>query len=248
MTDRDVVTRVAEIFDRAVIPTKPRQSHHKIPFVTTIKGVAAARLMRALIPLMSPLRRAQIERALRDHRPVRHPATESNGLIEAGSELCWETANGEERTAWLAGLLEGEGSFISARSDGHWYPQVQMTMCDPYVLDRAMSLMPSSRLYAISDERAIARGWSQAWMVRASGPSAAVVMKTVRQWMGSRRTMAIDRALASWRPIRLAPLRTSCIVPGCTRRHAARGLCNTHYMSWSRDRAKGRAPRIIPLR
>jgi hypothetical protein len=248
MTDRDVVVRVAEIFHRAVVATKPRQSHHKIPFVTTIKGAPAARMTRVLAPLMSPLRRAQIERALRDHRAMRRSTSVSDAWITAGSELSWETADSEARMAWLAGLLEGEGSFISARFDSYSYPQVQMTMCDRYVLDRAMSLMPSSRIYAINDERGVERGWSQAWMVRVSGPPAAVVMKTVLQWMGSRRTKAIDRSLAAWRPIRLAPLRTSCIVPGCSRRHAARGLCNTHYMSWSRDRAKGRVPRITPLR
>ena len=248
MTDRDVVVRIAEIFHRAVVATRPRQPHHKIPFVTTIKGAPAARLMVALAPLMRPLRRSQIARALRDHRPVRRPASASDAWITAGSKLSWETADSEARTAWLAGLLEGEGSFLSARFDGHSYPQVQMTMCDRYVLDRAMSLMPASRIYTINDERGVERGWSQAWMVRVSGPPAAVVMRTVLPWMGSRRTKAIDRALGAWRPIRLAPQRTSCIVPGCERRHAARGLCNTHYMSWSRDRAKGRVPKITPLR
>lgn len=155
MTDRDVVVRVAEIFHRAVVATRPRQSHHKIPFVTTIKGAPAARLMRVLAPLMSPLRRAQIERALRDYRPIRQSASVSDQWITGGSELSWETADSEARMAWLAGLLEGEGSFLSARFDGHSYPQVQMTMCDRYVLDRAMSLMPSSRIYTINDERGV---------------------------------------------------------------------------------------------
>ena len=248
MTDRDVVVRIAEIFHRAVVATRPRQSHHKIPFVTTIRGAPAARMMRVLAPLMSPLRRAQIERALRDHRPIRRSTSVSDAWVTAGSELSWDTADNEARMAWLAGLLEGEGSFISARFDSYRYPQVQMTMCDRYVLDRAMSLMPSSRIYAITDERGVERGWSQAWMVGVSGPPAAELMKTVLRWMGSRRTKAIDRSQAAWRPIRLAPRRSSCIVPGCSRRHAARGLCNTHYMSWSRDRAKGGVPRITPLR
>ena len=248
MTDRDVVVRVAEIFHRVVVATRPRQPHHKIPFVTTIKGAPAARMMRVLAPLMSPLRRAQIEKALRDYRPVRRSTSVLDEWLTAGSELGWEAADREARMAWLAGLLEGEGSFISAGFDGHHYPQVQMTMCDRYVLDRAMSLMPSSRIYTIKDERAVERGWSQAWMVRVSGAPAALVMKTVLRWMGSRRTNAIDRSLAAWRPIRLAPVRSSCIVPGCSRRHAARGLCNTHYMSWSRDVAKGRIPRVTPLR
>ena len=111
-----------------------------------------------------------------------------------------------------------------------------------------MSIMPGSHIYAVSDKRNVERGWSETWIVIVNGFPAADVMRAVRPWMGSRRTMQIDRSLSAWRPIRVAPRRSSCIVPGCWRRHAARGLCNTHYMSWSRDRAKGRAPRITPLR
>ena len=246
MTDRDVVVRVAELFHRAVIATSPREAHHKIPYLTTIKGAAAARMMRALAPLMSSLRRGQIERALGTYHPVRRSAPEL--LITDGSQLSWEAADPDAQVAWLAGILEGEGSFLSARTGIYRYPQVQMTMCDRSVLERAMDLMPSSRIYVDTDKRGIERGWSEAWMVKVNGPPAASVMNAVLPWMGSRRTSAIERALSAWRPIRLAPKRESCIVPGCWRRHAARGLCNTHYMSWSRDRAKGRVPRITPLR
>jgi hypothetical protein len=248
MTDRDVVVRVAELFQRAAVATRPRQNHHKVPFVTTIKGVPAARMMRALAPLMSPRRRSQIDRALRDHHPTRRFSPVAGDLITGVDVLSWEAADSEARVAWLAGVLEGEGSFLSARFGGHSYPQVQMTMCDRYVLERAMTLMPFSRIYNVTDKRAAERGWSDAWMVRVNGRAAVPVMKAVLPWMGSRRTRAIDRSLSAWRPIRVAPPRSSCIVPGCWRRHAARGLCNTHYMSWSRDRARGRTPRITPLR
>jgi hypothetical protein len=248
MTDRDVVVRVAELFHRAVVATDPRQKHHKVPFVTAIKGVPAARMMRALAPLMSPRRRGQIERALRGHHPTRPFRLVPEELITDGSQLSWEAADPEARVAWLAGVLEGEGSFLIARFGGHCYPRVQMTMCDRYVLERAMTLMPGSRIYADTDKRAAERGWSDAWIVRVNGSAAAAVMRTVLRWMGSRRTEAIDRSLSAWRPIRVAAPRSSCIMPGCPRRHAARGLCNTHYMSWSRDRAKGRVPRITPLR
>jgi hypothetical protein len=247
MTDRDVVVRVSELFHRAVVATRPRQNHHKIPYVTTIKGAPAAQMMRALAPLMSPLRRSQIERALGAHHPTRRSGPVAE-LITDGSELSWEAADTEARVAWLAGVLEGEGSFVSASFGSYSYPRVQMTMCDRYVLDPAMTLMPSSHIYAVTDKRGLERGWSEAWIVSINGPPAASVMRAVLQWMGSRRTKAIDRSLAAWRPIRVAPQRSSCIVQGCWRRHAARGLCNTHYMSWSRDRTRGRTPRITPLR
>lgn len=153
MTDRDVVVRVAELFHRAVVATDPRQPHHKVSYVTTIKGAPAARLMRALAPLMSPLRRSQIEKALGAHHPIRRSRSVAEELVTDGSELSWEAADAEARTAWLAGLLEGEGSFLSARFDSYSYPRVQMTMCDRSVLERAMSLMPSSRIYAVTNKR-----------------------------------------------------------------------------------------------
>ena len=246
MTDRDTVVRVAEFFHRAVVATRPKHKHHKVPYVTTIKGVPAAHLMRTIAPLMSPRRQGQIERALRNS-PSRRALARAR-LATDGRELGWDAADSESRVAWLAGVLEGEGSFLIARLDGYCYPRVQMTMCDRDVLDRAMSLMPNSRMYLVTDKRAAERGWSDAWMVRVNGAAAADVMRAVLQWMGSRRTNDINRSLSAWRPIRTAPQRSTCIVPGCPRRHAARGLCNTHYMSWSRDRAKGREPRVTPLR
>ena len=253
MTDRDTIVRVGELFRRAVVATRPRQTHHKVAYVTTIKGVPAARMMRALAPLMSPQRRTQIERALRDRGPriggrTRRSSRAAEELVTDAAELSWEAANADARIAWLAGVLEGEGSFVSARFDGHCYPRVQMTMCDRFVLERAMTLMPGSHIYAVSDKRGAERGWSASWIVMVNGLPAAEVMRSVLPWMGSRRTRAIDRSLSAWHPIRVAAPRLSCIVPGCRRRHAARGLCNAHYMSWSRDRAKGRTPRVTPLR
>jgi hypothetical protein len=127
--------------------------------VTTIKGAPAARMMRALSPLMSPRRRDQIDRALRDYHQIRRPSSVAEELITDGSDLSWEAADSEARVAWLAGILEGEGSFLSATFDRYRYPQIQMTMCDQYVLARAISLMPGSHIYAIVDKRGAERGW-----------------------------------------------------------------------------------------
>jgi hypothetical protein len=74
------------------------------------------------------------------------------------------------------------------------------------------------------------------------------MMRTLRDLMGARRRGAIDKALKSYRPIQLTPAPEHCVVAGCESPHRGRGLCHKHYMSWSRDVAKGRAPRITPLR
>jgi len=288
MTDQDVVTRVAELFDRAVVPTRARRSHHKRAFVTTIKGAAAARIMRALAPLMSPRRCRQIDRALR-HQTVRTRSHSGRAtcvvaacsrrpkakglckqhyhqwwksirrgrtprvtpvdeeLVTDGSELGWAAADAESRSAWLAGLLEGEGSFFWATFGGRHYPRIQVTMSDRDVLERAMTLMPGSHMYVVNDSRSAQRGWSQVWMVRLNGAPAADTMKAVRRWMGSRRGADIDRVLLEWHPIRLVDPPAVCVITACARPHRARGLCNTHYMSWSRDLAKGRTPRVTPV-
>jgi len=254
MTDRDIVVRVARLFRRAAVATRPRQSHHKPAHVTTIKGAGAALLMQWLAPLMSPRRNKQIERALRhrDSEALRRPRTQivslNEELITEGTKVSWKSAGPAERLAWLAGLLEGEGSFIAARFGNHSYPRISVTMSDRDVLERAMTLMPGSHMYYASDSRFAERGWSETWMVRLNGPPAAEIMNAVRPWMGQRRTSAIERVLSVWHPIRLIPAPAVCIVAGCGRPHRGRGLCHAHYMSWSRDRAKGRAPSVTPLR
>jgi hypothetical protein len=73
-------------------------------------------------------------------------------------------------------------------------------------------------------------------------------MRKLKPLMGTRRGAAIDAALAAYNPIRLVHAPPTCIVDGCERPHRSRGLCHAHYMSWSRDLAKGRTPRVTPLR
>src|SRR5687768_2560293 len=61
MTDRDVVTRAALLLDRAVTPVRARDSHHKPPYLTQIKGAEAVGLMRAMRPVLGPDRQRQID-------------------------------------------------------------------------------------------------------------------------------------------------------------------------------------------
>src|SRR5256712_4150964 len=104
MTDVDVVERVAAIFERAVIATRARKAHHKRAYVTTIKGAGAARMMIALVPLLSQRRIRQIERALRRHgTQPRRRVRRATRLATDGTILMWETADPADRIAWLAG-------------------------------------------------------------------------------------------------------------------------------------------------
>ena len=146
--------------------------------------------------------------------------------------------------AWIAGVLEGEGSFVANRGARSSYPVIKVEMCEREVIERAAHLL-DTRVWVVPPRT---EGWRPTYVAQIAGHRAAEWMRALRPYMGLRRTAAIDVALSAYHPIRLIAPPLVCVVEGCERPHRARGLCNTHYMSWSRDRAKGRVPRITPLR
>lgn len=101
------------------------------------------------------------------------------------------------------------------------YPVIGLQMCDADVVARIANMI---------------------------GAPAAEWMRRLRPLMGARRGAAIDAALAAYAPIRLVDPPDTCVVPGCGAAHRSRGLCHRHYMSWLRDVARGRIPRVTPLR
>lgn len=145
---------------------------------------------------------------------------------------------------WLAGLLEGEGTFADARG----YPELSVTMCDRDVLERAASILGIVTVLPRSIEQVATRGWSPQFKIGLCGSRAATWMRTLRPLMGERRRGQIDRALAGYHPIRLTKAPAHCVVNGCWRSHRGRGLCHRHYMQWHRDRKAGRPSHVTPLR
>lgn len=147
--------------------------------------------------------------------------------------------------SWLAGLLEGEGCFAIARTNGHAYPVIELQMCDEDVVRRAAEML---RAVSVSRREPDEEHWSPTFTAKIAGHAAASWMLRLWLLMGIRRGAAIDAALAAYDPIRLVEPPEACVVPGCGAPHRSRGLCHKHYMSWSRDVARGRVPRITPLR
>ena len=148
--------------------------------------------------------------------------------------------------AWLAGLLEGEGTFsINRYSAEIAYPVISVHMCDEGIVARAARLLGAPNVWRREAEK---EGWSPTYVSAITGQQAATWMRQLRDAMGARRRAAIDAALAAYHPIRLVNPPASCVVPGCSEPHRGRGLCHKHYMMWSRDQKKGRAARITPLR
>jgi hypothetical protein len=284
MTDRDVVERVGRLLDRAVVPLRARQAHHKPPFAVTIRGAPAVDVMLAALNHMGSKRQAEIQRAIlswhrhrsRHRRSPSACAVAGCALRSSKRGLCkrhynsWWKAHryGRESSitpidpssaivvtahtcdeicdfSWLVGLLEGEGTFTATRTQGHDYPVLKVEMCTEDVVTRAARLLGAASVSRIEPEQ---EGWNVSYLAAISGSTAAGWMRALRAHMGHRRGEAIDAALARYHPIRLVDPPESCVVPGCSEPHRGRGLCHKHYMMWSRDKTKGRAARIAPLR
>lgn len=245
MTDRDIVTRAALLLDRAVTPVRPRQAHYKPPYITQIKGVEAVGLMRAMRPVLGPDRQRQIDQVVETWTPRR-----IRWRAEADRFTRLDTfefvAVDDRASSWLAGLLEGEGTF-SSTCDAQWrcYPVVSLQMCDAAVVFRAARILGAAGVSMREPERP---EWRPTYVAKVGAAHAAKWMRTLRDVMGERRREAIDAALAAYQPVYLVDAPASCVVPGCSEPHRGRGLCHKHYMMWSRDKAKGREARIVPLR
>lgn len=249
MTDRDVVARAGGLLRRSVIPVAKRQEHYKIPYLTCVKGTPAVELMRLIEPLMSGARRRQIARAIASWhgRPTRWAAPVSDlrdqRLRSRGSAK--RVVSAPLRPVVEGHEGRGEGAFTVTRGDGHTYPVVAVKMCARDVVARAGEMLAAPSIARREPENI---HWRPTYGVKISGAAAVKWMLRLRPFMGIRRTAAIDAALAAYHPIDLVDPPKICVVAACDRPHEARGLCHKHYMSWMRDVAKGRTPRVTPLR
>lgn len=88
---------------------------------------------------------------------------------------------------WLAGLLEGEGTFDAHRGR---YPRIRLAMTDRDVVGRAASLMDTKLRLALHPAPA-----SATWHSEVSGERAADIMRDILPHMGSRRSGKIADVL-----------------------------------------------------
>jgi hypothetical protein len=154
---------------------------------------------------------------------------------------------------WLAGLLEGEGSFGFSCT-----PVIQMAMTDRDIVARAHAVCgPAARLNGPYMPKG---GKHPIWRLAVHGRTGAGLMMTLWSLLGTRRREQIRAALARWRESRRPTRVHNGVVPTChpTRRHHANGLCDpcyfqlhkrtnpdlyARYTRESRARAKERAMR-----
>lgn len=97
---------------------------------------------------------------------------------------------------WLAGLLEGEGSFMPGPPSSARTPVVAVHMTDEDVVARVARIF--GRKVQVVRPRSVR--WQTSYMVRVQGAKAVYWMQLLRPLMGSRRQGQIDRALACYAP------------------------------------------------
>jgi hypothetical protein len=90
---------------------------------------------------------------------------------------------------WLAGLLEGEGSFDAQRGK---YPRVRVGMTDRDVVGRAATLIGSRVRLSLKPAP-----YQATWHAEVTGSKAAEVMRAVLPFMGSRRSAKIASILGA---------------------------------------------------
>lgn len=91
-------------------------------------------------------------------------------------------------TIWLAGLLEGEGTFDAHRGK---YPRIRLAMTDRDVVGRAASLMDTKIRLSLHPAPS-----QPTWHAEVSGEKAASIMREILPFMGSRRSGKIASVLA----------------------------------------------------
>lgn len=89
---------------------------------------------------------------------------------------------------WLAGLLEGEGSFDLQRGR---YPRVRLAMTDRDVVGRAATLFGSSIRLTLRVPH------KPTWHAEIQGERAVEVMRAVLPFMGARRSQRIAEVLSA---------------------------------------------------
>lgn len=95
--------------------------------------------------------------------------------------------------AWLAGLLEGEGSFVSRKENGD--PRIMLDMTDRDVIDRAAALLGVNH---IGVRNPGLRHHKHVYIIRLSGDKAAAWMMTLYSYMGQRRRHDMKAVLKRW--------------------------------------------------
>lgn len=96
---------------------------------------------------------------------------------------------------WLAGLLEGEGSFIKGSPSNPNQPSINLQMTDEDIVARVATLFQVSYY---KNQRKNKPTWNPIYICRVKGIRAHDIMVKLKPLMGTRRKSQIDAALLNY--------------------------------------------------
>ena len=105
----------------------------------------------------------------------------------------------EEITAWLAGILEGEGSFIITKSGRNRYPCISLGMTDYDIIERVGDVWGKNPSGPYSYKCQSGKQQTPYWYVRVSGKEAVKWINRILPFMGNRRRVKIRELLTIWK-------------------------------------------------
>jgi hypothetical protein len=158
-----------------------------------LEGETVSSLSRSFC-VSRPSIRAVLYRRIYPHPPPA-PWRGSSYLPESGPA---PSGLSPAEFVWLAGWLEGEGSFCAPPPSSPKLARIAGESRDHDVISevgRLLGVKPVRR----EDKRARARGWSPTWTVLKHGRGATTVMSALKPLMGSRRRAQIRAALEAAR-------------------------------------------------
>lgn len=124
---------------------------------------------------------------VRERFPWRPISWVIRGADTSGTGLNWK------ELYWLAGWLEGEGSFVAPPPSSPRGPRIHVNCCDRDVVFEVARLL-RVKPREMQDPRGLERGWSASWRALLTGGRAITLMQAIRPVMGIRRQQQIDQA------------------------------------------------------
>lgn len=140
----------------------------------------------------------------------------------------------ETDVAWIAGIVEGEGSLgvYPDKRDGSKRFVLTVTMTDKDIIDRLSRLTGMGSLH--SRTRKLGKKRQYTWTVGAMDDVYSLVV-AILPWLGQRRTEQATNLIREREAYTARPSgKKSCNQPDCERPHKAHGMCGMHYYRWMR--------------
>jgi hypothetical protein len=192
-TDDDIAQRLSDLLGVRISIQKPSKDHYKQPYRVVLAGGSAVSLMNLLYPYMGERRRVGIEYARASHQPRQsYPHLTFHSVPDEVEE---------HNRYWLAGYLEGEGSFALEKHvkpyATYFRPLVGFNSTDRDVLVHVQHLLVERYYCRVSVYPADPgyEGAKTTYRLKVRGRKAVKIMQDVYPLMGRRRQAKIVEIL-----------------------------------------------------